>query len=567
VGRPLDDPETKFFPSRFFMDSPQSQQEKKLYAGFTCTDIRSESDGVVIEVDYDRCKKVAFAEELGLDEKNAEVDYPLYKLYEILKEKSKIKLTSKDYVFVTWLQPIPPTFHTINQVKYITDVIKKLMKINGNIVATPYIYLYFRKYIESSSKRLYNLYERRWNSLDDVENEAFGKKLELLIKITQNIPIYPSLIIHTITPSVLGQINRIYNDAKSMNSSLINLSNLKDWSKGLFGSNKLAEFVFSLLKEKGRPLPPEAKQEIEETISSVYRIIPDTPPPNVALSILFPILTSKNLGNPKILLFGMTPRDIVYYIALLQFINDGSELKENIYYIPTRSIMRYYKEESGYYKEKEFHDYLRKLKQEDKNKEEVLKAFSTENGVSIPLILLFYEIIKELRVICYGDSDPYECKVLDLALEVYNKIKGRHETDSVKSSSLNLFDLIHAGSKILKNFKIIFGLYASEINEVMYSYIIYMRKGGLSGRTSLWAPEVWISQNLEQHLSSGIWPKTVNLDSNIPLGSAFRIDLGSEITKDEEGILGGRIGDASFWLVNVLYFFIARLYKRKGKKR
>jgi hypothetical protein len=535
------------------MDSPQSQQENELYAGFTCTDVKSESDGVVIEVDYDKCKKVAFAE--GPDVKLSEtiVNYPLYKLYDILKEKSKIKLTNEDYVFITWLQPIPPTFHTINQIKYIADIVKKLMKINVNVVAIPYIYLYYTKYTESISERLHDLYENRWRSLDDVRDEAFGKKLELLISITRDIPTYPSLIIHTISPSVLGVINTIYNNEKDKGSPLVDLENLREWSKGLLGSDKLAEFAFSLLEKKGGPLTPETKQEITMTISSVYRIIPDAPPPNVALSILFPILTSKNLENPKILLFGMTPRDIVYYVTLLQFIKDGSKLKENIYYIPTRSIMRYYKEESGYYTEKKFRDYLKELKQ----KEVVLNAFSTENGVSIPRILLFYELIKERGVICYGDSDPDECKVLDRTLEVYNKIKDHHKAVGASSSSLNLFHLIHKGSITLKNLEIKLGLYASEINEVMYSYIMYMRKKGSPGRTRRWAPEVWISQN--PALKVNIWPKAVDLGSNIPLGSAFGMDLGSEITKDEEGILGGKIGDASFWLVNVLYFFIARL--------
>jgi hypothetical protein len=97
------------------MDSSQPQEEGGLYAGFTCTSVKPEPDGVVIEVDYDKCKKVAFAEDLDLNGSEAIVNYPLYKLYDILKEKSKIKLTSKDYVFITWLQPIPPTFHTINQ--------------------------------------------------------------------------------------------------------------------------------------------------------------------------------------------------------------------------------------------------------------------------------------------------------------------------------------------------------------------------------------------------------------------------------------------------------------------
>jgi hypothetical protein len=536
------------------MGPPQSQKKKGLYAGFTCTRVEPGPDGVVIEVDYDKCKKVAFAEDLELKESEAMVNYPLYKLYDIFGKSIKIELTSKDYVFITWLQPIPPTFHTINQVKYIANIVKKLMKINVNIVAIPYIYLYYTKYTESISERLHDLYENKWLSLDDVRDEAFGKKLELLITITRDIPTYPSLIIHTISPSVLGAINTIYNNEKDKGSPLVDLENLREWSKGLLGSDKLAEFAFSLLEGKGGPLPPETKQEIAKTISSVYKIIPDTPPPNVALSILFPILTSKNLENPKILLFGMTPRDIVYYITLLQFIKDGSKLKENIYYIPTRSIMRYYKEESGYYTEKEFHDYLRKLKQ----KEEVLNAFSTESRVSIPLILLFYELIKERGVICYGDSDPYECKVLDCALEVYNKIiKDHHKADSASSLSLNLFHLIRKGSITLKNFEIIFGLYASEINEVMYSYIMYMRKKGSPGRTRQWAPEVWISQI--PALKVNIWPKAVDLGSNIPLGSAFGIDLGSEITKDKEGILGGKIGNASFWLVNVLYFFIARL--------
>jgi hypothetical protein len=533
------------------MDSPQSQQEGGPYAGFTCTKV-SKSDGISIEieVDYDKCKKIAFAE--------AEVNYPLYKFYDILKEKRIIRLTSEDYVFVTWLQPIPPTFHTINQVKYIADIVKKLMKIKVNVVAIPYIYLYYTKYTEPISEKLHNLYKNRWRSLDDVRDDALGKKLELLITITRDIPTYPSLIIHIISPSVLGVINTIYNNEKDKVSPLVDLENLRGWSKGLLGSDKLAEFAFSLLKEKGGSLPDETKQEITMTISSVYKIIPDAPPPNVALSILFPILTSKNLENPKILLFGMTPRDIVYYITLLQFIKDGSKLKENIYYIPTRSIMRYYKEESGYYTEKEFRDYLKKLKQ----KEAVLDAFSTENGVSIPRILLFYELIKERGVICYSDSDPDECKVLDRALEVYNKIKDHHKADSA-SSSLNLFHLIHKGSITLKNFEILFGLYASEINEVMYSYIMYMRRRGSPGRTRQWAPEVWISQ--DPVLKVNIWPKVVDLGSNIPLGSAFGMDFGSEITEDEEGILGGKIGDASFWLVNVLYFFIARL-QRKGKE-
>jgi hypothetical protein len=537
------------------MDSSQSQEEGGLYAGFTCTSVKPEPDGVVIEVDYDKCKKVAFAEDLDLKGSEAIVNYPLYKLYDILKEKSKIKLTSKDYVFITWLQPIPPTFHTINQVKYIADIVKKLMKINVNIVAIPYIYLYYTKYTESISEKLYELYKDRWSSLDYVKDEAFEKKLELLITITRDIPTYPSLIIHTISPSVLGVINTIYN-----NSPLVDLKNLREWSMGLLGSDKLAEFAFSLLEEKGGPLPPETKQEITMTISSVYKIIPDAPPPNVALSILFPILTSRNLENPKILLFGITPRDIVYYTTLLQFIKDGSKLKENIYYIPTRSIMRYYKEESGYYTEKKFRDYLKELKQ----KIAALNAFSTENGVSIPRILLFYELIKELGVICYGDSDPDECKVLDRALKVYNKIKDHYKAGSASSLSLNLFHLIHKGSITLENLEIKFGFYASEINEVVYSYIMYMRKKGSPGRTRQWAPEVWISQN--PALKVNIWPKAVDLGSNIPLGSAFGMNLGSEITKDEEGILGGKIGDASFWLVNVLYFFIARLKTKKRKR-
>ncbi len=556
------------------MGSPQSQKDGGPYAGFTCTKV-SKSDEVMIEieVDYDKCKKVAFAEDL--DKENTEVNYPLYKLYDILKEKSKIRLTSGDYVFVTWLQPIPPTFHTINQVAYIADIVKKLMKIKVNIVAIPYIYLYYTKYTKSISKRLYESYKNGWKSLDDVRDEAFGKKLELLIAITRDIPTYPSLIIHTISPSVLGVINKIYNNEKKKSSPLVDLKNLRKWSKGLLGPYKLAKFAFSLLKNKGGSLPDETKKEITKTISSVYKIIPDAPPPNVALSILFPILTSKNLENPKILLFGMTPRDIVYYITLLQFIKDGSNLKENIYYIPTRSIMCYYKEKPGYYTEKAFRDYLKKLKQkylielkqnnskELKQKIAVLDAFLTENGISIPRILLFYELIKEREVICNGDLDSAECNVLNRALGVYKEIKDHHKADSASSLSLNLFRLIHKGTITLENLGIKFGLYASEINEIMYSYIMYMREKGLPGRTRQWAPEVWISQ--DPALNVNTWPKAVDLDSKIPLGSAFGMKLGSKITKDEEGILGGKIGNASFWLVNVLYFFIARL-KNKEKE-
>jgi len=545
------------------MGCPQLQLEENPYAGFTCTDIKSEQNKIVIEVDYDKCKKVAFAEELSLDEKNAEVNYPLYELYDIFKEKNKIELTSNDYVFITWLQPIPPTFHTINQVAYIADIVKKLMKINVNIVAIPYIYLYYTKHTNFICEKLHKLYEDRWPTSNDVRNVAFVKKLELLRTITRDIPIYPSLIIHTITPSVIGQINTIYNNAIRMSPLLIKLSNLRDWSKGLFGPNKLAKFAFSLLKKKYKSLPRETKKEIAKEIvntsSLVYKIIPDAPPPNVALSILFPILTSKNLEDPKILLFGMTPRDVVYYISLLQFINDGNKLKENVYFIPTRSIMRYYKEQSGHYKEEAFYNYLSNLIQEEnKNKvKELLNAFSTEKEVSIPRILLFYELIKELGVICYGNSAPVECQVLDCTLKVYDKIKDQHKADSASSLSLNLFRIIHDGSVTRSNFEIKFGSYPSEINEVMYSYIMYIRKKGSPGRTRQWAPEVWISQN--PALKDNIWPKAVDLGSNIPLGSAFGMDLGSQITKDEEGILGGKIGNASFWLVNVLYFSIARL--------
>ena len=496
MGRPLDDPETKFFPSRFFMDSPQSQQKEGPYAGFTCTAIRSESDGVVIEVDYDRCKKVAFAKD---DEKNAEVNYPLYKLYEILEEKSKIKLTSKDYVFITWLQPIPPTFHTINQVAYITDVAKNLEDHGVPVALIPYIYFYTEKYVKDTEECL----RKSGKGPEEPPDWLFS----LLIGLTENLPIYPSLILLDTVPSVLGWV-----DKKLPEHELFNIDAAKKWVKHTFMPHDFIKHIESKLNIKSNNSKNGGDiGDVEHEISRVLNDIPDAPPLAVAFSILFPLQFISD--TKKLLLFGLTPRDVIYYIALDMAIKKESNYLPEIFFIPTRSIISNYGElKNSLLALKDKVKALKCFEVETPTLQEPMSTSQSSAGkyaISIPRLLLYHHIWNDL---CVESKNIAGCEFINKAIETYKKIKETYEKikkeiennkgsnniqsedlppcveDSPKKSSptphkkMNLLTLLlHGGCKHGK-YTFAPAIYSSPMQETTHLYLVLYYYSSSSGK-------------------------------------------------------------------------------------
>jgi len=553
------------------MDSPQSQQEQGPYAGFTCTSV-SESDGVIIEVDYDKCKKVAFAENPDLDVKNAEVNYPLYKLYDILKEKSKIKLTSNDYVFITWLQPIPPTFHTINQVAYITDVAKTLENHGVPVALIPYIYFYTEKYVEDTEECLGNV----GKDPEELLKKLFG----LLIRLTENLPIYPSLILLDTVPSVLGWVDEILPQRK-----LFNIDTAKKWVKRTFMPHDFIKHIESKLNIKSNNSKNGGDiGDVEHEISRVLNDIPDAPPLAVAFSILFPLQSISGTKKAKLLLFGLTPRDVIYYIALDMAIKKGSNNSPEIFFIPTRSIISNYGE-------------LRNSLLALRDKVEALKCFEVETptpqepmstsqssagkyAISIPRLLLYHHIWNDL---CVESKNIAGCEVIIKAIETYEKIKKEIENnkgskktqsedlppceeDSPEKSSptphkkMNLFTLLLHGGCKHGRYTFAPAIYSSPMQETTHLYLVLYYYSSSSGAPPSEFATIRLPKDYKVEKSElDIGVEVIDL-RKIPVLGWYNANPFFEIEKKKfdysRAILPfvqGRIAEEKFLLSNILY--------------
>jgi len=558
------------------MDPPQSQKKKGLFAGFTCTHVEPGPDGVVIEVDYDECKKVAFAEALELKESEAIVNYPLYKLYDILKEKSKIKLTSKDYVFITWLQPIPPTFHTINQVAYIVSVAEKLQKSGIPYVLVPYIYFYH----EIGLEEVYNCFNRL---LKKTPGPNPRDLLGNLVNLTENQPIYPSLILLETTPSVIGWFDHVIsvnlssvasNKIEDVNYKLFNLDLARKWIKHAFTPQDFVKIVEERMK-----LPSDIKEGIQKEITNIYDTIPDATPLAVAYSILFPLQFLRNLRNVVILLFGMTPRDIIYYLAVENALNSESMDLPKVFYIPTRSII---------------HDYVKFINKirSLSNKVGIINCFKnpfiSQHGgdgnktitdkISVALLLLFHESTQEF--ICVKDLETNECKIIDVASKIYEEIeKDLESKTSLKSAqkqhvlpccSMNSFSLLYegrceTGSCIEEPGSMVLAMYSSVSRETVNTYIIYYRSKK-PGQSTKNIPVIRKKENLALN-ERRMGVKSIDLRYvNLPIPTWYNTKDFIKYLHDKQppyvkfAFFQGKIGLESssemFWLTNILYFFV-----------
>ncbi len=562
------------------MDSSQSQQEGGPYAGFTCTNM-SMSDGVIIEVDYDKCKKVAFAEDPDLKVSEAIVNYPLYKLYDILKERSKIKLTSEDYVFITWLQPIPPTFHTINQVAYIVSVAEKLQTSGIPYVLVPYIYFYN----EIGLEKVYNCFNRLLKKTPEPNPRDLLGDLE---QLTENQPIYPSLILRETTPSVIGWFDHVIsvnlspvasNAIEGVNYQLFNLDLAKKWIKHTFTPQDFVKIVEERMK-----LPSDIKEGIQKEITDIYDAIPDASPLAVAYSILFPLQFLQNLGNVTILLFGMTPRDIIYYLAVEKALNSESKDLPKVFYIPTRPII---------------HDYVKFINKISSLNDEVgiincfKNPFILQHGgsdnksivetkktdkISVALLLLFHKSTQEF--ICVKDPEIIECKIIDKASKIYEGIeKSLKSKTSSKSAqglhatpccSINLFSLSYEGLCetdlcIKEPGSIVLAMYSSVSRETVNTYIIYYRSKK-PGQSTKSIPVIRKKENLVLN-ERRMGVKSIDLRYvNLPIPTWYNTQDFIKYIHYKlppyvkfaffQGKIGLESSSEMFWLTNILYFFI-----------
>ncbi len=562
------------------MDSSQSQEEGGPYAGFTCTKV-SESDGVIIEVDYDECKKVAFAEDPELKLSEAIVNYPLYELYDIFGKSIKIELTSNDNVFITWLQPIPPTFHTINQVAYIVSVAEKLQKKGIPYVLVPYMYFYHEIGLE-------NVYDCFYRLLKKTPGPNPRDLLGDLVKLTENQPIYPSLILLETTPSVIGWFDHVIsvnllpdksNPIEGVNYKLFNLDLARKWIKHTFTPQDFVKIVEERMK-----LPSDIKERIQKEITNIYDTIPDASPLAVAYSILFPLQFLQGLGNVVILLFGMTPRDIIYYLAVEKALNSESKDLPKVFYIPTRSII---------------HDYVNFINKISslKDKVEIVNCFKnpfiTQHGgsddksivetkkmdkISVALLLLFHKSTQEF--ICVKNPEIIECKIIDKASKIYEGIEKSLESKTSSNSaqgqhatpccSINSFSLLYEGQCktdkcIKKPGSMVLAMYSSVSRETVNTFIIYYRSKK-AGQSTKSIPVIRKKEDLASN-ERRIGVKSIDLRYvNLPIPTWYNTQNFIKYIHDMRppyvkfAFFQGKIelesSSKMFWLTNILYFFM-----------
>jgi hypothetical protein len=554
------------------MDSSQSQKEGGPYAGFTCTDVRSESDGVIIEVDYDKCKKVAFAEDPDVKVSEAIVNYPLYKLYDIFGNSIKIELTSNDYVFITWLQPIPPTFHTINQVAYITDVAKTLENHGVPVALIPYIYFYTEKYVEDTEKCLRNI--------GKDPGELLEKLFGLLIRLTENLPIYPSLILLDTVPSVLGWV-----DKKLPGHELFNIDTAKKWVKHTFMPHDIIKHIESKLNIKSNNSKNGGDiGDVEHEISRVLNDIPDAPPLAVAFSILFPLQFISGTKKAKLLLFGLTPRDVLYYIALDMAIKKESNYLPVIFFIPTRSIISNYGElKNSLLKLIDKVKALKCFEVETPTPQEPMSTSQSSAGkyaISIPRLLLYHHIWNDL---CVESENIAGCEVIIKAIKTYEKIKKEIENnkgskntqsedlppcveDSPKKSSptphkkMNLFTLLQHGGCKHGKYTFAPAIYSSPMQETTHLYLVLYYYSSSSGAPPSEFATIRLPKGykvVKSKLHIGI--QAIDL-RKIPVLGWYNASPFFEIEKKKfdysRAILPfvqGRIAEMTFLLSNILY--------------
>jgi hypothetical protein len=553
------------------MDSSQSQHEGGPYAGFTCTQV-SESDGVIIKVDYDQCKKVAFAENLQLEESKAIVNYPLYKLYDIFGKSIEIKLTSNDYVFITWLQPIPPTFHTINQVAYITDVAKTLQNHGVPMALIPYIYFYTEKYVKDTKDCL--------KKVGKDPEKLLEKLFDLLIRLTENLPIYPSLILLDTVPSVLGWV-----DEELPKSKLFNIDTAKKWVKHTFMPHDIIKHIESKLNIKSNnPKNGGDIGDIEHEISRVLNDIPDAPPLAVAFSILFPLQSISRTKKAKLLLFGLTPRDVIYYIALDMAIKKESDYLLEIFFIPTRSIISNYGElKNSLLALKDKVEALKCFEVETPTPQEPMSTSQSSAGkyaISIPRLLLYHHIWNDL---CVESKNIAECEVIIKAIETYEKIKKEIENnkgskktqsgdlppceeDSPEKSSptphnkMNLFTLLLHGGCKHGRYTFAPAIYSSPMQETTHLYLVLYYYSSSSGAPPSEFAAIRLPKNYKVEKSKlDIGSEVINL-KKIPVLGWYNANPFFEIKKKKFDysiailpFVQGRIAEEEFSLSNILY--------------
>lgn len=509
------------------------------YSDFTCTHVNKEEGKIIIWVDFNKCKRVAFGEVEVKDEL-------LKELYDALEQRaSRIEIQKDDYVFIAWLQPIPPTFHTISQVSYITELANKIREVTGNIALFPYIY-YFNN--ESIKKMIESIGPITHHSGELI------KKLSDVLDMTK-ARVYPSLLLLDVPPVIA------WFDDKISGKPPLPFTIIEKWhmcdAESILELLKRNPDVHEVFEKKG--------EEVKQRIKSICDVIPDAPPYLVSYSILFPLqyLSTASIASVKLVLVGtVPPRDIFYYLTLKALAK--KELKDNIFYIPTRSII---------HDEKQLKDDL-----ENANKQAGL-------FITIPQLLLFYNIPSNKLEVYRSIHEKYFEKATKKYEEISSKIK---EPPEKRLTLINLLinpeylyktkDLKQILERILKNKqknrKIVptVTIYSSLTKNLTYTVIIIFRTGAGMYRKDFveipLSPKKIEKIKIEQ-IENGIY---IVPSEYVPTITMYKVpepvkDVPSRgFVNDFNGVLTGEVGSEKFWLTNALYACFVRAHRRERKQ-
>jgi hypothetical protein len=457
-------------------------------------------------------------------------------------------------------------------VAYITDVAKSLGDHGVPVALIPYIYFYTEKYVKDTEECL----EKGGKS----PKERPWWLLSLLTELTNNLPIYPSLILLDTVPSVLGWV-----DEKLPEYELFNIDAAKKWVKHTFMSHDFIKHIESKLNIKSSNSKNGGEiGDVEHEISRVLNDIPDAPPLAVAFSILFPLQFISDSKKAKVLLFGLTPRDVIYYIALDMAIKKESNNAPEIFFIPTRSIISNYEElRNSLLALRDKVKALKCFEVEASTPQEPMSASQSGAGkyaISIPRLLLYHHVLKEL---CVEPKNIAGCEVINKAIETYEKIKERIENNkrfdstqsedrppcveglSKKSSStphkkMNLFTLLLYGGCEQGKYTFAPAIYSSPMQETTHLYLVLYYYSSSSGKPPSEFAEIRLPRGYQvSSFKLHIGIKAIDLKETPVLGwyktrPFFEIQgKKSDYSQAILPFVQGTIAGEPFWLSNILY--------------
>lgn len=504
------------------MDSLPTEELKLYIKQFSCIKDVDVKDKISIELDKQLCEKVIGEETID------EV------VRELLPEKDIINIKDNSIIFYYSTIPLPPVYHTLNQLLDLILLIKKIEQIikenNLNIRNILVINTVFYN-LDSLHKLFGTLLEsnllghliRRDILLDNLKRslEELKNKLKKILSILNSEYTYVIIqelltgtqliekyLLDIFTKEIIYARDIFTRDIYSLDSKQIisnnvikNNPNYQKIFKQILERNKFVDFILNFCCAK--PFLVKYVTQDEDRLARYEYII---------LSYLVPTLTltsiSKRFENLYYIVYThVPPRELIIYNFIKHMVQD--EL--NFYIIPSRTLFKFGTDHNIQSSLTEIFEKLIVPDNKSKNLFEMVKR-------SIQLSLLLLTILEEFSNISSKRSLKDDFiniasiyKSLDIYVNIFSTLGKRHSTPLFGISGVHIIDdyfnlvenilkerkFLNKTKSILSQEKVEVDLDVVNIGNLSYiSYTVtYFREPGKEGRN----PDLPFSKRRNQH--------------------------------------------------------------------